>query len=309
MIQRLKDYLVGRGPRSRVVRWALQLYCWRKRFALAFPNTRIAVRKGFREIVLSEKDFYLVPITLEMFEQTFEDLEPTARGNWAVLDFSGPGAHRYRRHGITLTFPGFAEDDSIAGYTQWYTPKPGDLVFDIGAHAGFTTCMFARMVVPGGHVVAFEPDQNSRTYLESNLREQQITNVTIVGKAIDARTGSAYFNADGTMGAGLVEHSMYGDTGRRVVVETLSLADACVTFGTPQFVKMDIEGAELAVIESAAEFLKAHSIQLAFDSYHRLRDGRFTWMLLEPLLASLEYEVASSAEFGQMFTWARKRAL
>ena len=187
--------------------------------------------------------------------------------------------------------------------------SPATWVFDVGAHAGFTTCVFARMVGPSGRVVAFEPDASRLASLEKNVGDQRISNVTIVRKAIDAKTGTAIFNADGTMGAGLVEHSVYGNTGRHTTVETLSLEDACSQFGVPQFVKMDIEGAEIAVIQSAAEFLKAHSMHLAFDSYHRMRDGRFTWMLLEPMLRSLRYEVGSSAEFGQMFTWAKARSL
>jgi FkbM family methyltransferase len=197
------------------------------------------------------------------------------------------------------------EDDSIEAYTHWYQPKSGDLVFDAGAHAGFTTCMFARMVGPLGRVVAFEPDESTAQYLEKNVRDQQISNVTIVKKAIDAKTGTSYFNADGTMGAGLVEHSVYGNTGRRIAVETLSLEDAFQLYGVPQFLKMDIEGAEIAVIQSAADLLKRQRMHLAFDSYHRMRDGRFTWMLLEPMLRSVGYKVNSSAEFGQVFTWAK----
>jgi FkbM family methyltransferase len=165
------------------------------------------------------------------------------------------------------------------------------------------------MVGSAGRVVAFEPDRSSLVCLERNIRDQKISNVTIVRKAIDAKTGTAYFNADGTMGAGLVDYSVYSNTGQRTAVEVLSLEDACGQFGVPQFTKMDIEGAEIAVIRSAGEFLKAHPMHLAFDSYHRMRDGRFTWMLLEPLLRSLGYEVGTSADFGQMFTWARASSL
>lgn len=305
MIQQIKDLLVNLGPRSAIVRLALRIHGGRNGFVIRFPETSISIRRGSREIVLAEKDFYLVPITLECFDKVFEDLESKPKGVMEVLDFSGPGIHRYKRHDITLKFPGVPEDDSIAAYTHWYTPQPGDLVFDIGAHAGFTTCVFARMVGHSGRVVAFEPDASNLVCLERNISDQKISNVTIVGKAIDAKTGIAHFNADGTMGAGLVEYSVYGNTGKLTAVETLSLEDACGQFGVPRFAKMDIEGAEVGVIRSAGEFLKAHPMHLAFESYHRMRDGRFTWMLLEPLLRSLGYAVGTSADFGQMFTWAK----
>jgi FkbM family methyltransferase len=307
MLQLIKDRLVGLGPRSALVQAALKLHGSRCGFAIQFARGTISIRRRGREMVLGEKDFYLVPITLECFDQTFETVEPTARGVMSVLDFSAPGEHRYIRHGITLSFPGVPEDDSIEAYTHWYKPKPGDLIFDVGAHAGLTACMFARMVGPDGHVVAFEPDPVNAGWLEKNIQAQKISNAIVARAAIDSASGTAMFNADGTMGAGLVEHSVYGRTGRQLPVETLSLPDACAQFGMPNFVKMDVEGAEVGVIESAAGLLKEHPTNLAFDSYHRMRDGRFTWMLLEPMLRALGYDVASSAGFGQMFTWARPK--
>lgn len=305
MIQRLKDCLVGLGPRNPLVRLALKFQGKRKGFTVGFPIGTISIRRGAREMILAQKDFYLVPFNLGRFDQTFEEIEPVQAGLVSVLDFSGPRSHRYRRHGLTLSFPGAPEDDSIAAYTRWYEPKPRDLVFDMGAHAGFTTIMFAEMVTPGGRVVAFEPDPTSLEYLKANLLAQHISNVTIVPKAIDAKTGTAYFNADGTMSAGLVGHSIYGHTGRQIEVQTLSLQDACAEFGVPNFTKLDIEGAELAVVESSSDFLRAHPTNLAFDSCHRMPDGRFTWMLLEPMLRALGYDVGSAADSGEMFTWAR----
>lgn len=308
MMQLVKTYLVKRGPRSPAVRLALKLHSRMNGFLIRFLDEAIAIQRGSREMILAERDFYLVPFSLGQFDQIFEEIEPSSIGNLSVLDFSRPHLHRYRRHGLTLSFPGTPEDDSITAYTHWYKPKGGDLVFDVGAHAGFTTIMFARMVGPDGHVVAFEPDPASLDYLERNLLAQGVSNVTIVPKAIDAKTGTAYFNADGTMSAGLVSHSIYGYTGERVQVQTISLNDVCAEFGVPQFIKMDIEGAEIAVVQSAADFLRATPVNLSFDSYHRMRDGRYTWMILEPLLRAIGYDVASSSEFGQMFTWARPRS-
>ena len=203
MIQAIKDYLVKRGPESLMVQGALKLHASRSGFRVRFSEGKIRIQQKNRAVILANKDFYLVPIFLECFALTFEDLEPdsTASGV-AMLDFSGPGAHRYRRHGIELQFPGIAEDDSIAAYTHRYKPHPGDLVFDIGAHAGFTTCMLARMVGPEGQVIAFEPDEVSGEYLTQNVKRLGLTNVAVVPKAIDAKTGTAQFNADGTMGPG-----------------------------------------------------------------------------------------------------------
>jgi FkbM family methyltransferase len=243
-------------------------------------------------------------VELECFDQYFDDIEATLRGSTAVLDFSKPRSHCYRRHGVCLSFPGTPEDDSIAGYTYQYRPQPGDLVFDVGAHAGFTACMLAKIVGPQGKVIAFEPDRQTLAYLKRNIAELDLTNVTIVPKAMDATSKTAFFNADGTMGAGLVEDSVYANTGSQIEMETISLDDACRQFGIPQFIKMDIEGSEVRVIQASAELLKANPIHMAFDSYHRMPDGRYTYTLLESMFSAYGYSVLSSSEFGQMFTWA-----
>ena len=70
--------------------------------------------------------------------------------------------------------------------------------------------------------------------------------------------------------------------------------------------KMDIEGAEVAVIEGAQSFLRAHPIHLAIESYHRI-NGELTYRALERLFFGIGYGVHSSHEFGQMFTWAEPR--
>jgi len=70
--------------------------------------------------------------------------------------------------------------------------------------------------------------------------------------------------------------------------------------------KMDIEGAEVAMIDSAQSFLKTHPIHFAIESYHRI-DGELTYKPLERLFSSIGYSVRSSNEFGQMFTWAQPR--
>jgi len=136
------------------------------------------------------------------------------------------------------------------------------LVFDVGAHAGYTTCTLAKLVGENGRVVAFEPDLTCVEYIKENASRFNLKNITVVSKAIDARSGVAAFNADGTVGAGLVEHLVYGKTGKQIRVETLSLEDACKEYGTPQFMKIDIEGAEVAVVTSSLEFLRHNRISL-----------------------------------------------
>ena len=62
--------------------------------------------------------------------------------------------------------------------------KTGMTVFDIGAHAGFYTLFFSRLVGEEGKVFAFEPYHENLTFLIKHVRLNRIKNVVIVASAI-----------------------------------------------------------------------------------------------------------------------------
>jgi FkbM family methyltransferase len=306
-LQKIKDTLLRLGPDHIALRAALKLHARKSGFQLSFEGDTITATRGSERMILDKHQISLVPIMLECYQEFFDTVEGKLSGGHTVLDFSKPSLHRYKQSGVELYFPGVPEDYSIDGYTHWYKPRAGDLVFDVGAHAGMTAHFLSGMVGPSGKVIAFEPDDTSFPYLLQNIERHGLKNVLPVRMAMDASTGNAVFNSDGTMAAGLADHLTYPDTGVHKEVETISLADASRRFGMPAFIKMDIEGAELAVIQAALDFLREHPVQLAFDSYHRMPNGDYTWTYLEKMFRSIGYEVSSSTEFGQMFTWAAPR--
>ncbi len=133
-------------------------------------------------------------------------------------------------------------------------------------------------------------------------------NVIPVKKALAEKTGKAWFSMDGTLGAGLADFTQCPDKQKVREVETLSFADACGEFGVPSFVKMDVEGAEIAVIAGALSVLKGKPIHLALETEHRVH-GEYTSVPITRMLSSIGYNVWSSSEFsGQQFTWARPAA-
>lgn len=90
-------------------------------------------------------------------------------------------------------------------------------------------------------------------------------------------------------------------------VETITLAAACERFGVPTFVKMDIEGTEVEVLESSRELLRSTAIQYALDTDHWI-DGRRTTAAIEAVFADCGYETLSCDRSGFMTTWARRPA-
>lgn len=308
MLQKLKDYLVDLGADNKLTQIALSLHGRRHGFKIGFHDpARIWVEKGDRRLALARRDVTFVPIIMECYDLMFDSIQPTVADGKESLDFSQPAFHIYKRNGIGFFFPSIPEEDPLDQYTHWYTPQPGDIIWDAGAYAGATTCLLASMVGPTGKVYAFEPDDLNYDYLVKNIAHHGITNVIPVRKALSGTTGTTTFFMGGTMASGIRDFVVYSDSKQYKEVPTISMEDACKELGcVPKFVKMDIEGAELAFIEGAKEFLKSHPVNFAIESYHRV-DGEYTYKKLDPLFAEIGYDYTSSDIFKQMFTWARPR--
>ena len=131
--------------------------------------------------------------------------------------------------------------------------QPGMKVLDIGANAGFYTLAFSHLVGKSGHVWAFEPIAANACKLSNHLALNEITNVTLIQAGVASGAGIAAFDTD------------FGDSEWRMsnrpgtyLIPTVSL-DALVETGilpVPDFIKMDVEGAEASVLAGAKGILE-----------------------------------------------------
>jgi FkbM family methyltransferase len=191
--------------------------------------------------------------------------------------------------------------DFFTGYFQKGRPEEGAVAFDVGAYCGEMTIALARTVGPRGRVVSFEPDPANLALLRRNVDEAGLTNVTIIDRGLWSHTTELSFVAD----HGLSSHVQTGVAGgTRIAV--VSFEEACRLAGAvPDFVKMDIEGAEVETIEGALDFIRQRRIQFSIASYHD-RGGKPTSSLLEPLFAKIGYAAETGFPAHQT-TWAWKK--
>lgn len=183
-----------------------------------------------------------------------------------------------------------------------YHVREGGVCMDLGAERGWFSLLMAKLVGPNGRVDAFEPSPQSFARLQQNVSLNSWDWITLHNKAVSDRNGTLHFVApsedaqdedtaiDDCSGAGYVR----GDAAEgSVVVEALSLdehVDRC-PLTRLDFIKMDIEGAELAALRGARRTVTRFKPVLAVE-YNRktaLRAGTSV-PEIDDLLDSYGYE-------------------
>jgi len=127
----------------------------------------------------------------------------------------------------------------------------GDVVLDVGAAAGYYTLLGAKRVGPSGRVLAFEADRKNVAYLREHAAVNRLKTVSIFETAVGDESGTARFAPGRGTGTGRLARN----GARRVSL--CRLDDVFTREGvTPTHVKIDVEGAELAVLRGATQILR-----------------------------------------------------
>jgi len=128
--------------------------------------------------------------------------------------------------------------------------RPGMIFYDIGANVGFYTLLAAELVGNGGKVYAFEPLPENLAFLRKHVEMNCYTNVEIFDCAVLNYQGQALMRTE--KGPSMASVSDDGS----LMVQVCSL-DEVVDRGIidpADAVKVDVEGAELQVLEGGARF-------------------------------------------------------
>jgi FkbM family methyltransferase len=137
--------------------------------------------------------------------------------------------------------------------------RPGMTVLDLGAHHGFYTLLSSKCVGPDGRVIAFEPSPREGVRLRTHVRLNKCRNVSIESVALGSTNGTAkLFLVDGQEDwcNSLRPPAVQAST-RVVTVDVISLDHylSRAELGSIDFIKLDVEGAELEVLKGARTLL------------------------------------------------------
>lgn len=191
-------------------------------------------------------------------------------------------------------------DDYFFNSLQKHKPK-GKIIFDIGTHIGYNALVFAKMVGTKGKVVAFEPNTFNRERLEMNVAKNSeiAERITVEGYALGDKEGTADFLMTNTVDGGSssgsflddahtnMEHSMYEkELGFQRVKTKIITLDGYIKKQKvkPDFLKIDVEGAEQLVLKGAETtlsklkpiiYMEVHSIFSALKVAEQLTTFKY----------------------------------
>lgn len=170
--------------------------------------------------------------------------------------------------------------------------RPGMTVYDCGANVGYFSVISARLVGEAGRVYAFEPSPASLESLRSAVELNGLANLTVVPKGLWDERETLRFRR-GSGGASLVSDHVEGVFGEApgqaqdvepedfVEIEVDSLDNFVYGGGNPppDFVKLDVEGAEGRALAGARRLLAEHRPGLLLEIHGG--PGREVWHLLQ----------------------------
>jgi len=159
------------------------------------------------------------------------------------------------------------EDDLELSYKGIHEPlvtrifqkeiNSGDTVLDIGAHIGYYTLISAKIVGETGKLFSFEANPANYAILKKNIEVNGYNNVTAVETAISDFKGSAklfFERSSNTRWSSI--YNIHGE-GNYVDVEVSTIDEKLKDYtGSVNFIKLDIEGAELAALRGMTNILR-----------------------------------------------------
>jgi FkbM family methyltransferase len=152
---------------------------------------------------------------------------------------------------------------------------PGAVFVDAGANIGAYTLPAARLVGPAGRVIAFEAHPLTFALLKRNVEDNGLRQAMTVNEALGETPGTLHI-AFTSANPGETHIAAAHEAGVAVPVTPLDAALARAGVGAVDYLKIDVEGFELAVLRGALETLRGSPsiiVQTELQERHAARYG------------------------------------
>ena len=162
------------------------------------------------------------------------------------------------------------EDEII----EYFTPKRGDIVVDIGAHIGLYTIISSKRVGIDGKVIAIEADPGNFEMLNHNIKLNRLANVIPLNYAAFSKETKVKLYVPDEESGYTIYHTLMERTGKKFVeVDAITLDYLLLQLNgiregvvEVNWIKIDVEGVEFEVLKGATNVLsKSKDIALLIE--------------------------------------------
>ncbi|NES66830.1 MAG: FkbM family methyltransferase [Okeania sp. SIO2D1] len=156
--------------------------------------------------------------------------------------------------------------------------RSGDVFYDIGANVGFFSTIAGKLVNDSGQVYAFEPAPANLYAIKHNIQLNGFSNTEVLEKAVSQKSGKGELLLGNYSGSHTLSttdkssnHKKYHS---RISVDIISIDDLIEqqAIKPPSVVKIDVEGAELDVIEGMCQTIQKFKPVLIYEIDDRKQD-------------------------------------
>jgi FkbM family methyltransferase len=127
--------------------------------------------------------------------------------------------------------------------------RPGDTIFEIGAHQGIIALMLAALTGPTGRVVAVEPNPHNASIMTTNVLENRLGQIVPLLAAVGETPGQLWFSRYGA--------TVRPDRKGAALVPAVTIDQLSATYGRPDLLWIDVEGFECQVLRGGRATLAA----------------------------------------------------
>jgi FkbM family methyltransferase len=125
-----------------------------------------------------------------------------------------------------------------------------------------TSVLYFKQLYPQAYIYAFEPDMAIFSILQSNIALNNLSKVEAINKAVFIDNQERYFMSSNAQSGSIVNNES------SVKVSCIRLKDFMSSFDYIDFLKLDIEGAEVEVLNDIKELLfKVNHVFVEYHSY------------------------------------------
>jgi FkbM family methyltransferase len=256
------------------------------------------------------KDYFSPSFSLSCF--FFRILKFLKLGNFKLLKMTVP------KYNYKVYCP--ANSDDYLNVTvreedilEHFSPKEGDVVVDIGAHIGRYALISSKRVGPRGKVVAIEANPDNFDMLNQNVKLNQLTNMLTLQYAVFSKeTKIKLYIANEKLDPTIYNTILSNrapDKEKFVEVDANTLDNLLQQNGINaedvNWVKIDVEGAELEVLKGSTSVLsKSKDISLLIE-VHNIADGTNQYSPIMDLLDHHNFKI----EFEKTYPSGEKHVI